>query len=155
MGKVLALIASLAVIAAIGTAVWIIDGPSQVRAQRLDALRTRDLDDLAIKIDCYWTLEGQLPTDQDALARRTKSVVGQRRLSGICRQPLPTDPETGANYAYRILEKNAFELCARFNAPSPKEATPTLYAWHARSRDWRHDSGRACFRLTPVKIKNF
>ena len=163
LGKGLALAAAAFVIAAIAIAFLLIEGPGTMRALRIDERRAGDLDNLSRALDCYWTLQGALqdkPGGERNLPADLETLVGQ--MDTISRTlPLPTfcstrsivDPETGESYRYRAVGGAEYELCATFarasEADTPDAARP--YPPHG-PREWRHDAGEHCFRLTAKQI---
>ena len=61
----------------------------------------------------------------------------------------PKDPQTQNNYEYNIKDKDnlVFELCAVFNAETPKfqKEKTTPYLMPTSQENWEHTSGRFCF----------
>src|SRR3546814_4288051 len=47
-------------------------------------------------------------------------------LSRYSHRMLPTDPETGAPYAYEVLSQSSYRLCANFRAERRAETGPLL-----------------------------
>jgi len=129
LNKKLALVASVVVIIAIVIGFVLAGSPFHQREVRLDEQRINHLQDLQYKITNYWAnkleLPGKLANLNDALQNFE----------------IPTDPETGKNYDYEILDKLSFKLCAEFSTEQKKgkfeKEKPLSY--------WAHPEGYYCF----------
>src|SRR3546814_9801932 len=62
-------------------------------------------------------------------------------LSRYSHRMLPTDPETGAPYAYEVLSQSSYRLCANFRAERRAETGPLLNP----SPFAFHPAGEKCF----------
>ena len=122
-----------AVVIAVGTivaAISVMGTPSEQRAARIDERRVDDLEALDVDIRAFAEKNGSLPGDLATLAH-----VPGRQL------PLK-DPESGTPYEYRVIAKNAYQLCAQFK-------TDTAVSGNAEWRkQWAHGAGRTCFDRT-------
>jgi hypothetical protein len=123
--------AGLAAAVIVGTLVAsfaVIGSPAAARDVRLDERRVNDLGQLARDIDVYWSRRGTPPPSLEALS--DEGLSGRR-----------VDPETGATYAYRLLDERRYEICAEFatqsGAPSPRPP----------DRFWVHAQGRQCYTV--------
>ena len=117
-----------AVIAAVVVGLIILGPPSEWRSRTLDAQRLSDLDDLTIAIRNYWTQTGALPATLDALAQQEPWIADLR------------DPQTGDSYEYRPTGDETYELCARFEMDTSRDA-------RASTTFSRHPAGRYCYAL--------
>jgi len=118
-------VATAAVIAGISIA----GTPAEGRRQRLDDVRARDLRGLVASIDAFWARHERLPASLRELASDTRSALAV------------TDPESGAEYEYRILGERSYELCAVFaRSATPQRRAPEPFAVH--------DVGSSCFPLS-------
>lgn len=146
-----------AMIVAVLAATLLITPPGQMRNQRLDDERVRQLVQIAESIDRYWSNEERLPETLAALRDE-----GYRHLR-------IADPESGSLYGYRLLAPTdassaangadaatSFELCASF-ATDTREREYGI--WRRRyygiqgKRQWHHAAGRQCFSLEAKKLK--
>ena len=119
---------------------------AQMRLVRLDAQKVTDLRDLQSLVANYWQERRVLPASLADL----NGSIGEFSV--------PSDPQTGASYEYRITGNLSFELCADFNTVfqsyNPEESLPqsvppgisTLAVQQTDS--WHHGVGRSCFERT-------
>jgi hypothetical protein len=119
-------LSSTAVVAAIVAGQVMLGSPAQVRAQRLDEQRIRDLQAIANAI----TQRGVLP---DALADIQRS--GQWTFLRL------TDAASGLPYEYLTKDATAYQLCAQFDTSADRGARTDVGSF------WSHGSGRQCFDL--------
>ncbi|UFS63595.1 hypothetical protein LOH54_05545 [Sulfurimonas sp. HSL-3221] len=135
-GRLILLLAVTAVIAAIVGGMMLIDSPAKERAKKLDKRRVSDLAEIALTIDRYWERYHKLPADMNTLQ---EGVVSEIEIA---------DPKTLKSYGYHITASSAYELCAEFDTKQSKES----WMYRAgRERDWSHNAGEYCFRLTPYE----
>lgn len=126
----------VAVVLVVGISValglWFVGSPASERDRRLDQRRVEDLRRIADGVDLYWTRQGRLLASLDELTGAGGDVVSLE------------DPTTTGRYAYRILSRTAFELCAHFDT----EATSSL------GREfWQHSAGRHCFEADAESVQ--
>ena len=128
-----------AVAVVVGLAVAMLDSPAEARRQRLDERRVDDLASLSDAVDAYWTRQGALPADLQALA-------GWQGLD----EP-PTDPQSGEPYGYRPTGERTFELCAVFvtSTSGREESRP----WREGPGFWHHPAGEHCFALEVDEVE--
>lgn len=139
-GRALLLGLVVAVVAvALGAAVLVLDSPGEERKRRLDERRVADLREIAGGIDSYWTREGGLPPDLDALA-------GWEGLDAP-----RTDPVTDEPYRFRVTGEGTYELCATFAAEAP--GRPARGFWRYRTTFWHHPAGEHCFELEAEEVE--
>ena len=121
------------VIAAVGYSIYVIGTPSQQRDLRLDQQRIGDLRNISNNIYTYLELNEEMPTS-------LFEMIGPKyHIRSI------EDPETGAPYAYRIIDGTDYELCAVFATDSPeRQAERRPFS----ESIWDHGPGRTCFALT-------
>lgn len=114
----------------------IIGSPMEQRRLVQDGRRIDDLYSIQWQIVNHYQDTGKLPVNldvfNDALANRT----------------VPVDPETRAEYEYKVTGPLTFNLCATFTEPTKPGKTNVNYVG-----DWKHDAGHVCFERTidPVK----
>ena len=117
--------------------------PASERDRTFDARRSSDLDELAMCVNGYANQFERLPSNLSELEKNSSlSYCANRR-----------DPETGAQYEYRVvtplktregLSTGAFELCATFALSSETEQS-TRYM-DVGSKWYTHDIGRTCYQ---------
>ena len=123
-GRLLIAIFVAVAVAAIATALALIDPPWVVRAKLMDDRRSYDLETLETALLSYRDEEGRLP--------RTLEELGEDWLD------FRVDPETGRPYEYRATGLDSYEICAGFARDKPGR-TGTFA---------RHGAGRHCFQRT-------
>ncbi len=79
------------------------DSPKEARARRLDDRRVQDLWNVQSAVESYWGLKQELPESLEQAAEFYSSI--------------PSDPESGIPYEYRVTSKTDYELCATFTNP--------------------------------------
>jgi hypothetical protein len=126
------LVVAIAVVAgAVVAGLRLAGSPSQERELLLDDVRVRNLAEIGRAVDLVHSRTGQLPSGLQSVGPDTGVELAL------------TDPATGAPYDYRVLDGDAFELCATFQRDSGSRA-PDF---------WRHRVGRQCFRLRPEEVR--
>lgn len=118
----LLLVLACIVLAAVVGGLAVIGSPASARERRFDATRASDLSEIdrAIRFDDSGA--AGLPATLAEIEAHAGSLV---------------DPVTAQPYEYRIIDHNAFELCATFT-----------HASEERAGGWRHGPGRQCFTRT-------
>ncbi len=123
-------ILTASVLAAVVVGLVILGPPSEWRSRTLDARRLSDLGDLAIAIHSCWAQTGTLPATLNALAQQEPWIANLR------------DPRTGGPYEYRATGDETYELCARFETDTSRDARGgTSEALSG------HPAGRHCYAL--------
>jgi hypothetical protein len=126
---VVAIVASLIVLATIIAAIVVMGPPSQQRLMRLDERRVEDLNRIAMIVDVHRTQHDRLPAS----------------LAELGAQPgvrLPQDPESRKPYDYEVLGPAEYRLCAQFDTDTSSAADPRPWL----DADWAHGTGRQCFK---------
>lgn len=114
---------------------FVIGSPRAERDRRFDEQRVSDLQNLQSLIIYYWQGKQKLPVNLSDAA-----------------SSIPTDPETGGQYSYKITGELSFELCAKFSRENKFDPnlpydysigykTPALI----RGNSWDHPAGDYCF----------
>jgi hypothetical protein len=132
-GRLLLIITSIVVAAAVLAGLFVLGSPQDERRRRLDQTRVTDLMALRSAIETHYRREGVLPDSLGELARRS---------------PLPirmTDPAGGRLYAYEAIDSTRFRLCAEFDFATPADEM------RPRVPEWAHGAGRQCFSLVVRK----
>lgn len=129
-GRRLAIVASVAVVATVAAAIWVMGSPSAQREAKIDSRRIDDLNHIVQVVGHYAERNNALPADLATLARQP----GQRLAI--------TDPVDGAPYGYEVTGKLDYRLCAVFATDTAKTSV-TGGPWNRD--DWNHGVGRHCF----------
>ena len=135
VGRWIAILASLVVVATIVAAIMVMGPPSAQRLSRLDERRVTDLGNLVQAIQAYREAHDRLPADLPVLAAEPGS-----RLAIV-------DPGTAQPYGYAVLGTREYPLCARFATDTATTMEPPV-AW--APGDWNHGIGTRCFKRSVV-----
>ena len=135
VGRWIAILASVVVVATIVAAIVVMGSPSTQRLSRLDERRVTDLGNLVQAIQAYREAHDRLPADLPVLAAEPGS-----RLAIV-------DPDTGQPYGYAVLGAREYQLCARFDTDTAATMEPPV-AWVPG--DWNHGIGTRCFKRSVV-----
>ncbi|HEX9664217.1 MAG TPA: DUF5671 domain-containing protein [Patescibacteria group bacterium] len=140
--KVLVILVSLTILAAIILGFMTVGSPSTERLRRFDDKRLSDLQSVQAEVINFWQRTRRLPADLNEL--------GQAAF-----WRLPVDPQTYQPYDYQIIDDLSFELCAVF--ATDKQAgseiservapVPGLIGGGQRQNIYEQDyqAGRNCF----------
>ena len=133
LGRRLAIVASLVVLATVVASVWVTGSPSAQREARIDERRVSDLALIRDAIRSYTQEHGALPAD-----------LAELKIQPGIRLPI-ADPVTGAPYEYVATGARTYQLCARFTTDTALQM-PDDY--QSRDVHWAHGIGRQCFERT-------
>ncbi len=126
------------IVVAVAVSFFVIGTPGTERLRRFDDVRVNHLSTIQDEIVDFWTKKDRLPLALNELQNDTSYFN------------VPRDPETNAEYGYRVLGQYQFELCANFTTDNegaadssriPKSVYP--YGYEVR---WSHSIGQKCFR---------
>ena len=135
--KIMAWVSGAVILIFIAIALFTVGSPQRQRAIRFDEERLSHLDQIQSQISFHWQSKGELPASIDSIA------------TGIGEYQVPTDPETGAQYEYRVISDLTFELCASFNFASQEaRENPRISYLGTTETSWDHEAGRDCFERT-------
>lgn len=136
LGRSLAIVASVGVLATLVASVVVNPTPAAQREVKLDARRVRDLHNLHDAIERHVNQEGSLPASLATLA--DKPGV---RLAIV-------DPVTEKPYGFQSTGLLAYQLCATFTTDAA--IAPQASGYGSSDLEWAHGIGRQCFRRTAV-----
>lgn len=134
LGRGLAIVASVVVLATIVASVVVTGTPSEQREIKLDARRVDDLRNLEDEIQRHVRQEGALPASLAVLA-------GKPGVSLTI-----VDPVTGRPYEFEPAGELAYRLCATFTTDTGQTRKTADY--RAGGLEWAHGAGRRCFGRT-------
>lgn len=123
-GRLLVAVFVAVAVAAIATALALIDPPWVVRAKLMDDRRSYDLETIESALLHYRDETGTLPV--------SLLELGEDWLD------FRVDPETGRPYEYRVVGPDSYEICAGF--ARDRQGSEGTFA--------RHGAGRHCFQRT-------
>lgn len=128
-GRALALVAILVVGALVAWAFTIVKSPQSARLRLADEERLGGLIETTRLVDCHYTYAGALPESLDALRAYLAERSGRLPVADGCANAIPDDPSTSAQYAYRIIDADTYEICAVFEFGWPDA--------EGENRNWR------------------
>jgi hypothetical protein len=131
IGRVLAIVASVVMAAAVLGGFYALGSPAHQRDLRLDSRRVQNMSALSFAIRNEWTKNNVLPVDLDAIGVQSSHL---------------TDPVTGKPYGYRRLSDETYSLCADFAAASEDSETVTTPSYYPlNAPGWKHPAGFYCY----------
>lgn len=122
------------------TGFFVVGSPTEARNKQYDARRISDLQELQSMVVGYYQRKQVLPTSSNDLKDPLSYAL------------VPTDPETGAAYAYRATGARTFEICATFATDASgtgqlaADSKPQYFG--VADEYWSHPMGEACFERT-------
>jgi hypothetical protein len=126
--RVLFAAATVVVSAAVVATIIVLGPPSQHRKVQLDSIRTGNLQTFQQLVVSFAKLHKRLPEN-------LATLVNEPGYG-----PPPTDPESGASYAYERLSSDRFQVCATFDLPTDSRSL-------SDAQTWTHHAGKQCFEL--------
>lgn len=126
MGIVTAVVIGLSFIGSF----FLVDSPAVARTKAFDRTRENNLVEIRFAIDNYYREFEKLPENFDELTD-FQAFLPQ------------TDPQTGAEYEYRIIDDQNFELCAEFKTSNKDLAKDEFREFGPNQ--FVHDVGKTCF----------
>lgn len=142
--KIFIYIVIIVVMGAIVAGFFIVDTPAETRLRKFDEQRVGDLRMIQGEIINYWMKKGALPKTFAELKDDVRGFV------------VPSDPESGQAYDYKVQGKYEFSLCANFrrasyvmysNMPKPVPMRPVKFGGYLEE-NWDHLIGPNCFLRT-------
>ncbi len=141
LGKIFGTLAVLLVVVSIVSGFLVVGSPSTQRDYRLDQERIGDLQNIQWQIVSYWQQRQSFPKSLTDLNDPISNYI------------VPSDPETGEQYEYKMGEGLAFELCATFNRESREgiatmkstKPVPVRGEFGLENENWQHKEGKKCF----------
>jgi hypothetical protein len=132
--RLVLILASIAMIAAVLGGLHVLGNPAHQRDLRLDSRRTLGLYQISNSIHHYWIANHALPVDLSTMDVQTD---------------WRSDPVTGEPYTYKRLSDESYSLCANFSGASQDaariESMPNMYM--PTGPAWTHPAGSYCFRF--------
>ncbi|MBH41654.1 MAG: hypothetical protein CL685_02990 [Candidatus Magasanikbacteria bacterium] len=123
-------ILAICIIAAV-SGIYLAGSPSQARAERYDEQRIDDMTYLYNRIIDFYEEHDQTLPDS---------------LSDTAYFQDTTDPETGKEYRYTVIDKKTYSICAHFSTENNMEYLERAPYHNARPViSWKHKKGEVCF----------
>jgi len=143
--KIMAVIVSILVLVALVFGFVTFGSPTQVRKMKFDNQRTNDLSNIQDAVSSYYRANGSVLPKSLLLLSQSSPYYYLSNLN---------DPETKADYIYKIVSQNQYRLCATFSLDSSVQ-DQTNYTYKMQN-NWVHGVGQTCFDRTagePSTIK--
>ena len=118
---------------------FIVGSPKTAREMQYDNQRVSDLSNIQWQVVNYWQSKGKLPATLDEIQDPISNYM------------LPVDPQSGEGkvYEYKVIGKQAFELCATFSQKgNQSDAMSAPITKNSANYIWAHEAGRVCFSRT-------
>ena len=132
VGRWMLIAATVIVVGTLAAAFLAMDTPGQVRENRLDLRRVRDLVQLSDAIEAWQRRHGALPASLVELAAQPGVSLPIR------------DPVDGAAYGYEPGTGSNYRLCAVFTTDTAR-SDPDRGRLEYYDGKWPHPAGRHCF----------
>jgi hypothetical protein len=164
-GQALAVLTTLVVIALVGWAFSVVRSPAAARERVSDETRVTNLIAMTRLADCHLTYFGALTADFPAMQSALTDLGGRQPIGGGCAEPYPYDPSTGAEYRYRVIDADTYELCATFEGGWPEgdgagePARRTVSGYYSAANEQRtlilpEAAGEKCFTIDAVRFES-
>ncbi len=163
-GRALALIAAILVAALVAWAFTIVRSPATARERVGDEQRVDHLIAMTRLADCHVTYFGALGADFPAMQSALVELGGRQPIGAGCTEATPLDPATGAEYRYRSIDADTYDLCAVFEGGWPEgdekgaNLRRTLNSYYTGANEQRtlqlpKAAGETCFEIDAVKFE--
>ena len=153
-GKLVVGLSLIVVASAIGYGLLETGGPGQQRKERMDNLKISRISALSGAIERYYKKEETLP---DTLNTLTEIDTYQSHY--LYDNDALNDPETEAQFEYKISDSNTYQLCSTFKTDTVNETRNKRSRSHGRyyygyysKIEWQHPKGQHCFTKN-IKIE--
>lgn len=133
--KVWQYVSIIIIIASIAWGFSVLGSPRTQRLIKYDAQKINDLQMINSYVQSYYQMKGSMP----------QSI---NDLSTVQYSEIPTDPQTGNPYEYKLVGQSAkaYELCAEFNLDAKDPRTPKTTTPYG-DVSWIHPAGHYCYKL--------
>lgn len=149
--KLAALIGSSVLLAAVAWSFYLVGSPAYNRQVNGDKERRANLAALARRIENWYSSNKELPKSLEVLP--TNNYRWDRAQL--------TDPLSGKQYGYEVIDKHRYKLCAEFSIattdlPDQHQGSSRHYYYYEHENtDFReHPAGEHCFELEiPARLR--
>lgn len=163
-GQALAVLSTLVVIALVAWAFTVVRSPAAARERISDETRIANIIAMTRLADCHYTYYNRLEGDFAAMQTALTELGGRFPVAPGCAETYPRDPSTGAEYGYRVIDRDTYALCATFEGGWPEgdhagaSERRTIDAFYAPANETRtlqlpKTAGEACFEIDAVKVE--
>jgi hypothetical protein len=163
-GQALAMLSTLVVAALVLWAFTVVRSPASARERIADETRVTNLIAMTRLADCHYTYYNRLGEDFADMQTALSELGGRLPVAAGCTEPSPYDPTTGAEYRYRLIDADTYELCAAFEGGWPEvdgqgaPARRTFNDYYSPANEQRTlqlptAAGEACFTIDAVKFE--
>lgn len=141
VNKILAIVVTVVVVAAVVGGFMLSGSPKEARLENADLTRVDNLQQIASSVRGYYAVNKTLPVDLAVITDEPGYFPSELK-----------DPLTGADYEYRVVDAQSFELCATFDTNSnTKETAVRIPVPQDKGGEINlnfHDTGKNCFTLS-------
>lgn len=163
-GQAIALLSTLAVVALVAWAFTVVRSPAAARERVSDETRITNIIAMTRLADCHYTYFDRLDGDFAAMQAALADRGGRLPVAAGCAEAFPYDPSTGAEYRYRVVDGDTYELCATFEGGWPEgdeagaAARRTINTYYSPDNETRtlqlpKSAGETCFEIDAVKFE--
>lgn len=163
-GQAIALLSTLAVVALVAWALTVVRSPAAARERVSDETRITNIIAMTRLADCHYTYFDRLDGDFAAMQAALADRGGRLPVAAGCAEAFPYDPSTGAEYRYRVVDGDTYELCATFEGGWPEgdeagaAARRTINTYYSPDNETRtlqlpKSAGETCFEIDAVKFE--
>lgn len=163
-GQAIALLSTLAVVALVAWAFTVVRSPAAARERVSDETRITNIIAMTRLADCHYTYFDRLDGDFAAMQAALADRGGRLPVATGCAEAFPYDPSTGAEYRYRVVDGDTYELCATFEGGWPEgdeagaAARRTINTYYSPDNETRtlqlpKSAGETCFEIDAVKFE--
>ncbi|MDZ7627657.1 MAG: DUF5671 domain-containing protein [Parvularculaceae bacterium] len=164
LGQALAVLSTIVVAVLVAWAFSVVRSPGAARERISDETRVSNLVTMTRLADCHYTYYDRLDSSFAAMQTALADLGGRLPVAAGCTEPYPYDPSTGAEYRYRVIDENSYEVCAIFEGGWPEgdegdgEVRRTLNSYYSAANEQRtlqlpKSAGEACFAIDAVKFQ--
>lgn len=133
------------VVGAIVGAFLVVGSPNTQKNMRFDEKRIYDLSGIQDDID------SAISNTSTSLPATLQDFYSEEHLNTLL------DPQYNQPYEYKVVDKDSYQLCSTFGAPSDTYARKLqkVYGENAKNTKdiWAHESGRTCFTFSVKRYR--
>jgi type II secretory pathway pseudopilin PulG len=121
------------ILVAFVASLFAVESPTQTRARKYDNLILNNFNNIDSAINSYYREYGKIPKGLDEL-KSEYSYIGDNSVK---------DPEKKSEFGYRVVDENAYELCAEFKISNKNDDSADDSYYKDR---WLHEAGYQCLQ---------
>lgn len=112
---------------------FFVESPVEARARRHDTIVLDHFTQIDSALNTYFTKKNNLPDSLAALAEEVTYI----------NVTLLKDPQSGADYEYKKIDTETYQLCANFQTDNRNAQNQAMYVYSDR---WPHQAGYQCLK---------